>query len=514
MLSFLKKPGFRSRGMILLIFTFLTNLTFASTDIFFYDLEVKIDPELRRLAGTNTVHFRAREACSEIRLDLVSGLQVKRVSQRGRKIRFTQAGGQVIIFLSDKLLPGQATSVSVLYGGIPAPEAGESGLVWNRSEGKPWCSAAPGHQPESWWPCKIHENDPVDSMHLSIITPTELMAVTQGKLADYTDLPGQFRRWEWHIRTTVSPAQLSFALGPYVHFVQDYQRGSQSFPLNYYALSSNKVLAKQNFAKLKVPLMLDCLEHYLGPYPYPRAGYAFIETPGPSQGLPGLIPFSREGFEKDFGPGLIRETARQWLGHRLKFKDEEAQALGVGLRGFMQVLHMECRHGQDSALAWLKELQQAGSSTDEGYRSLALSIWGWQNLRYQVNNDSLFFGMIRLLASRSPNDGFSAEDFYQFIEQKLAFSGRSILHQFVVKKEVPVLEYAWKKRGKRYMLRYHWIGTSSDFDMPLRFHLKNREERVESGTDLYEVEMTARDKDNLSFDLKNAWYLLREAKKL
>jgi hypothetical protein len=71
----------------------------ASTDIFFYDLEVKIDPELRRLAGTNVVHFRAREATNELRLDMVSGLQAKRITQHGKSIRFTYAGGQLIIFL-------------------------------------------------------------------------------------------------------------------------------------------------------------------------------------------------------------------------------------------------------------------------------------------------------------------------------------------------------------------------------------------------------------------------------
>lgn len=499
----------------LLLITFLSNsLLFASTDVFFYDLEVKINPELRRLAGTNTVHFRAREETNELRLDLVSGLQVKRITQNGQSIRYTQAGGQIIIFLQKKLLKGQATQVSVLYGGIPAPEGGKSGLVWNISEGKPWCSAAPGHQPESWWPCKIHENDPADSLHLSIITPEDLMAVTQGKLAKYNSLPGPFRRWEWHIRTAVLPSQLSFALGPYVHFVQDYRRGSQSFPLNYYALSRNKALAKQSFSELKVPLMLDCLERHLGPYPFPRAGYAFIETPGPSQGLPGLIPFNRESFEQDFAPGLLRETARQWLGHKVRFEDENGKALAAGLRGFMQVIHLECRHGQDSAFAWLETLQKATSSTNESYRHLALGVWGWQNLRYQVNNDSLFLGTIRLFSNRFANKSLKGNDIYQFFDEKLAISSKPILHQYIIQKEVPILEYAWKKRGKRYMLRYQWVGTSPDFAMSLRFFLKTREERVESGTELYEVDMTARDKANLTFDLERAWYILKESKKL
>jgi aminopeptidase N len=340
------------------------------------------------------------------------------------------------------------------------------------------------------------------------------MAVTQGTLARYNAVPGGFRRWEWHIRTAVSPAQLSFALGPYVHFVQDYQRGTQSFPLNYYALSDNKSAAKNNFAKLKVPRMLDCLERYLGPYPFPRAGYAFIETPSPSQGLPGLIPFNRESFETDFSPALLRETARQWLGHRIQFEDEEAKALGAGLRGFMQVLHLDCRFGQDSAYAWLQNLQQATNASNQAYRDLALGVWGWQNLRYQVNNDSLFLGTISLLVSRFANKSIKGSDLLAFLDEKLAIQASPILLQYIIRKEVPILEYAWKKRGKRYMLRYHWVGTPDDFTMSLRFLLKTREERVQSGTELYEVDMTARDRENLKFDLEKAWYILKEAKKL
>ncbi|MEZ4686459.1 MAG: hypothetical protein R3B47_10455 [Bacteroidia bacterium] len=73
--------------------SFLFQSVFRLNRHIFYDLEVKINPELRRLAGTNTVHFRAREATNELRLDLVSGLQVKRVSQNNHQIRFSQADG-------------------------------------------------------------------------------------------------------------------------------------------------------------------------------------------------------------------------------------------------------------------------------------------------------------------------------------------------------------------------------------------------------------------------------------
>ena len=486
----------------------------ASTDIYFYDLEVKIDPNRQRLAGTNKVHFRATKATAELRLDLVSGLQVKRVSQNRQKLRFTQAGGEVIIFLSQSLQPGQATSVEVLYGGVPAPDASQTGLTWSSSNGQPWCSVSPNHQPESWWPCRVRTADPVDSMHVSVITPKGLMAISQGYLARYSRLPGQFRRWEWHIRTRLLPQDLSFAMGPYVHFIQEYQRGSQAFPLNYYVLSNNKEAAKRTFGALQVPDMLNCLEQYLGPFPYPKEGYAFLETPAASQGLPGLIPFNKESFETDFGPALLRETARQWIGHRLILADEKAKGLGVSLRAFMQVMHIECRFGKDSANAYLSSLQQAASSSQSSFRNLGFGVWAWQNLRFQVDNDSLFFGTLRLLASRKPKEGFTGMEFYAFLEQKLAVPVKPILEQYVFIKELPVLEYAWKKKGRKQILQYHWFGTPQDFQMDIVVWKQQEQERLGISSEVNQFEWTSADRDDISFDGERVWFSVKEAKKL
>lgn len=486
----------------------------ASTDIYFYDLEIKVDPELRRMAGTNHVHFRATKATAEFRLDLVAGLRVKRVKQNGQQLRFTQSGGEVIIFLVQTLQPGQASSVEVLYGGVPAPEDSDAGLKWAESSGQAWYSVAPGHQPQSWWPCRVRNVDPADSMHLSVITPRSLMAVSQGKLTQYGTLAGQFRRWEWRIRNNLRPEQLSFAVGPYVHFVQEYKRGSQSFPLNYYVLSSNKEAAKETFGKLKIPEMLNCLERYLGPFPYPREGYAFIETPKSSEGLPGLIPFSRENFDKDFGPAILRETSRQWLGHRLRLVDEKAEVLGESLRGFMQVMHTDCRYGTDSADAYLSNLQVAASQGSQAYRKFSFGVWAWQNLRFQVSNDSLFFATLRLLASRNPKEGFTGDQVYGFLEEKLAIPVSAILDQYIFKQELPVLEYAWKKKGKRQLFQYRWLGTPPAFQMDILVWKQKKKERIGIASATNQLEWTQADRDDISFDGKRVWFLVKEVAKL
>ncbi|MFK7972458.1 MAG: hypothetical protein AB8F95_18960 [Bacteroidia bacterium] len=497
-------------GLLLAPFFLVAN---SNPDIFFYDLEVQLNPALQRLAGTNKVHFRAVTDTDELRLDLVSSLKVKRVEANGSQLRFTQAGGEIIIFLPKTLKPGQTSSLSILYGGIPAAIKGKRGIIWGLNDGKPWCGTSPGHQPESWWPCRVRSADPVDSMHLTVITPEHLMAVSQGELNRFGSLPGSLRRWDWRINTRLAPDELSFAVGSYVHFVQQYQRGAQTFPLNYYALSNNKEAAKRTFGDLDVPAMLNCLERFLGPYPFPRSGYAFIESPEPSQGLPGMIPFSRESFESDFGPALLRETSRQWLGFRMKFLDDDAEDLGESLRAFMNVLHIECRYGKDSSDAYLSFLQQGYSSGSTKYRDLAFGVWAWQNLRFQVDNDSLFFGALRLLASRAPREGFDGEMMMDFFEQKLAIPVRPILRQYVFVKELPILGYTWKKKGKKYAFQYKWIGVSPDFNLDIVARRDDQVERIGVSSSLNQMNWTAGDQENLSFDGRRVWYLVKEVKR-
>ena len=66
-------------------------------------------------------------------------------------------------------------------------------------------------------------------------------------------------------------------IGDYVHFSDQFVSAIESFPLNYYCLSYNLDLDKQFVQRVK-PL-LKLYEKDFGPYPFPRDGYALVESP-------------------------------------------------------------------------------------------------------------------------------------------------------------------------------------------------------------------------------------------
>ena len=60
----------------------------ANYDVTFYDLEVRFDPEVRRLAGTSTIHFRPTQTLNRIQVDLHSNLRVAKISFEGKGLTY------------------------------------------------------------------------------------------------------------------------------------------------------------------------------------------------------------------------------------------------------------------------------------------------------------------------------------------------------------------------------------------------------------------------------------------
>ena len=250
------------RKLLLIFFLtiyYLSNLLAATTSDFvynynvdFYDLEIKLDAKLKRIAGRNIITFKPQKVVNEIRVDLHSSMQAARVMYRGKPIKFEHKDDQVFIFFPAPIQRNIAASVEILFSGSPQSTKSEN-LVWGKADRqKDIISLSPDLlEPFQWWPVKNDPSDLADSMRISVIFNPLNDVITPGQLRSVEDLPGKFRRWEFFLPSKTSISNVSIHIGEFVLVSDIYQSQSNKHELKAYVSRLNQVKAKDYLREIK-----------------------------------------------------------------------------------------------------------------------------------------------------------------------------------------------------------------------------------------------------------------------
>ena len=170
---------------LIFILLFISNYSFASLttnsdsirgalrpericfDVNFYDLEIDIDPEKRRISGQNDIYFKCLKESKTIQIDLFKHYQVQSVSLYSSidssdleeliPVNFKKVQDALFISFQTPIQLGKHYKLRIAYQGSPneakkAPWDG--GFVWKKdSLDRHFCGVAcEGWGASSWWP--------------------------------------------------------------------------------------------------------------------------------------------------------------------------------------------------------------------------------------------------------------------------------------------------------------------------------------------------------------------------
>jgi hypothetical protein len=157
-------------------------------DVKFYGLDVRVNNQSDRIAGSTTILLETKTNSFEtLVLELYQTLQVDQILVEGEEVNFTHDGQELYIVLDNPLDSGSLVSTQVFYGGQTG-----SGMVSERDDdwGVPvtFTLSEPFYA-KDWFPCKENLGDKADSVHVFITTDYELMGVSQGIHTATTYLP-------------------------------------------------------------------------------------------------------------------------------------------------------------------------------------------------------------------------------------------------------------------------------------------------------------------------------------
>ena len=462
-------------------------------DVTYYHLDVRIDTLKKALSGSNTIQFRAVDDFDRMQVDLFSNLNVDGITIDGSPATYERESNAVFVTLPTKVKKGTVHKLKFSYSGTPQIAVNppwQGGLSWRYDgEGNPWvCVTCQGTGASIWWPNKDHQSDEPDSMMISITVPPGLEDVSNGKLRAVTSLPDGWKKFDWFVGSPINNYNVTINIGKFAHFSDTYKGEEHEYSLDYYVMPQNLEKAKVQFQQVKP--MLKCFEKFFGPYAFWEDGYKLVESPhngmehqsavaygnGYIQGYRGRAS-SAVGMKFDFI--IIHESAHEWWGNSLTSSDIADMWLHESFGAYAEAVYVECLYGREESLKYINgkrsnvrndrpiigiynvQNQGSGDMYDKGQLVL-------NTLRSVIDNDALWFEILRGFATKHLRSIVQAEDFFSLVKEKTGKDLSYFFDQYLKHTKIPVLQVNVVKKGNDVTAMYRWDAEVQNFAMPVK----------------------------------------------
>jgi len=469
-------------------------------DVTYYHLDVRVDPAQKAISGSNLIRFRAVSPFTIMQVDLFPNMEILSVrNESDESVSYTREFGAVFLRLPSQVRSGSVHEIRIMYRGMPVEAARppwSGGFTWTTDEdGKAWVSVScQGTGASLWWPNKDHQADEPDSMLISVTVPPGLFDVSNGTLRSITVLEDHWRRFSWFVANPINNYNVTVNIGNYLHLSDSLVRAPAPLRLDYYVLPWNREKALAQFAQ--VPSVLRCYEKYFGPYPFEADGYKLVETPYLGMehqsaiaygnrymnGYAGAVqsavgPSSRVGLDFDFI--IVHESAHEWWGNSITSKDIADMWIHESFGAYAEAVFVEERWGYETALDYIN----AKKSSILNDRPI-IGIYGVQNsgsgdmynkgqlilntLRHVIDNDSLWWGIVKGLATHFRMQTVTAGEVFGYIGERAGMDLAAFFNQYFRTTGVPELQATITSQGERVTMKYRWNADMKDFAMPVK----------------------------------------------
>jgi hypothetical protein len=454
-------------------------------DVLFYDLQVQVIPEEKLITGSNTIRFRVVQAFSVLQVDLFASMHIDKIWFHGRPLSYQREYNAVFIRFPHPLERDTEDSITISYAGQPRePDLStlQGGFIWFQdNNGNPWVeSVCQGSGASLWWPCKDHQSDKPDSMHIAVTVPDTLMDISNGTLQHVISLPHHLKRFDWFVHYPINTYNVAVNIGKYAHRTEPYVNGGDSMTLHYWYLAYHDTIASYLFKV--VPSMIALYEKDFGPYPFKKDGFTLMESlyPMEHQGAVSTGPFSVLPGSGNYDTSEIirtswHESAHEWWGNSVTCNDITELWMHEAFATYAEILCYEKFTG--TAQRYIRE-QVPGNKepiigaynvndfhTGDMYAKGARML---VSLQYIINNDSLWFALLKGIQQHFRYRSINTQDLVSFINRIIGHDLTAFFDQYLRYKDLPELLLQLIKKGDTLVVRYKWNAEVPGFDMPIK----------------------------------------------
>jgi aminopeptidase N len=462
-------------------------------DAQFYDLHVSVSPRDSSIRGWNAITYRVLQPPPgrEMQIDLQVPMQVDSIVQGGRVLPVRRDSNALFVTVSPTPPQGSLQTVTVFYHGIPrvahrAPWDG--GFVWQRdSLGNLWIATAnEGLGASVWWPNKDLPADEPDSQRIAITVPDSMQDISNGRLRRTTHNADGTTTFEWFVRSPINNYDVAVNAGSYAHFSDSYAGERGTLTLDFWPLAYHVDTARVQFAQAKP--MLECFEHWFGPYPWYEDGFKLVETPHLGMEHQSAVAYgnrfkngylgrdlSRTGWGTKWDFIIVHESAHEWWGNNISAKDHADMWIHESFANYAEGIYTECQNGKQAGAEYIigsrRNIQNDEpivghfGVNDEGSGDMYYKGGSMlHTIRQIVNDDEKWRSILRGLNATYWHKTVSGAELRDYISRQAGVDLSKVFEQYLETTKVPVLEY--RIVGKT--LSYRWANVVKGFTMPVR----------------------------------------------
>lgn len=400
------------------------NIERTAYDVHEYHIDLDVDIPKKAIAGSVTMDFSLLTLTPKLGIDLDDRLTIDKISYGVYDLAFTRTKGtrEVLVDVESVFTKLGRYQIEVFYHGVPqeakkAPWDG--GVSWKTDKNNtPWIGVScEGDGASIWWPNKDLLSDEPESVKITCRYPNDLFFVANGDMVSDTKTEA-YRETSWRTTLPINNYNVTLNIGDYAHIEKEFTRTNQSkLRLDYYVLEYNKARAEKHFEIVEP--MMEIFEEAFGEYPFSDDGYALVETPYLGMEHQSAIAYGNKykpGYlgrypkHMDFDFIVIHETGHEWWGNSVSMNDRADMWIHESFCTYSEAIFAEKYYGYEDMLDYLAyqkrmiinaspvqgipHQHESGHGTDIYYKG----SWVLHTLRSLVNNDDLWFKMIKDLA--------------------------------------------------------------------------------------------------------------------
>jgi len=439
-------------------------------DVNFYRINLNVSSDTTFIKGNVriTAHVLATRL-DTMALELIQEMKIDSAFINNNKLSsWTHIDNNLLIALSKTQEKGSEFTIKIFYHGQPPSGGFFAGVthahnkIWNKDV--TWTLSEPFAAKE-WFPVKQSLKDKADSAWIFLTTPPNEMAGSEGILTKIVNLPDGQKRYEWKTHYPIDYYLLSFAVADY----QDYQIYAHPQQLKGDSvLIQNFVYNNPNFLtynKADIDKTANLIELYsnlfsLYPFSKEKYGHCLTELGG---GMEHQTMTTIGGFGFDL---VAHELGHMWFGDNVTCATWNDIWVNEGFATYADYLANEYLKGAKAATDFIVKAQNSAMSQPGGsiyvpeneiYPGNEWRIFNGRlsydkgaailhMLRHEINDDSLFFNVLKAYQKRYGGGVATGKDFELVADSVTGKDFSYFFKQWYYGEGYPIYDIKWVQK--------------------------------------------------------------------
>lgn len=492
-------------------------------DVRYYGLDLKIDPSKKFISGQVYMMAEATTDFDILQIDLYANMKMNTIEVSTqdfiKEVSFRREEGAIFVTMPTTIKAGEIFLLKMNYEGNPQKAKRppwDGGFTWKKDKkGNPWIGVSCESEGSSlWWPCKDDVADEPDSVGVTLTVPKGLIAVSNGNLIGTKDNETT-TTFAWVTSYPINTYNVTLYCGVLKLLQDEYKStvSGKTTALNHYVLPENFEKAKTHFQQVKQHLAF--YEKMFGEYPWQRDGFKLVESPYAGMEHQSAIAYGN-GYKNDydyFDYIILHETAHEWWGNSVTAADLADAWIHEGFASYCEALYVESVKGKENYLGYMHWQRITIGNKRPVVRKRGIRYfdyhdgdiyskgsWVLHTLRNTMNNDSLFFDILKTFRVENHQKQILSETFIDLVNKKTGKDYNWFFKQYLFRREAPIFEYYWDFEH----FYYRWTVTNEDFVMPVTIKGKDQTVTIMPTNKVKRIEWKTN--DNSFYDNSNKLY--------